>query len=134
MPDYDILIRGGRAIDPATGIDGALDVAISGDRIAAVEAGISPQRATKTVDASGKLVVPGLIDLHAHVWWGGTHLSLMPDDIGGPFGVTTVVDAGSAGASTFLSFRRFIIEQASTRVVPFLHISTIGLAGGGVGE
>ncbi len=134
MPDYDILIRGGRVIDPATGTDGALDVAVKGDRIAAVQAGIPPRQAAKVVDASGRLVTPGLIDLHAHVWWGGTDLSLMPDDIGGPFGVTTVVDTGSAGASTFLGFRRFIIEQAKTRVIPFLHISSIGLAGGGVGE
>ena len=134
MPDYDILIQGGRVIDPATGTDGAMDVAVSGGRIAAVAAGIPPQRAAKVVNAAGKLVTPGLIDLHAHVWWGGTDLGLMPDDIGGPFGVTTVVDTGSAGASTFLGFRRFVIEPAKTRVIPFLHISTIGLAGGGVGE
>lgn len=134
MPDYDILIKGGRVIDPATGTDGAMDVAVSGGRIAAVAAGIPPQRAAKVVNAAGKLVTPGLIDLHAHVWWGGTDLGLMPDDIGGPFGVTTLVDTGSAGASTFLGFRRFVIEPAKTRVIPFLHISTIGLAGGGVGE
>ncbi len=125
---YDLVISGGRVLDPSRGLDAVRDVGIREGRIAAVTSRIASESARRVVDAAGKLVVPGLIDLHAHVYWRATKLSLDPDAVCGRTGVTTVVDVGSAGAATFDGFRHFVIEPARTRVIPFLHVSSIGLA------
>ena len=92
---YDLLLRGGRVVDPASRIDARLDVAVAGGRIAAVQMDIPAAQARRVVDVSGLYVVPGLIDLHAHVF--GYEGSLAPDETALPAGTTTVVDAGGSG-------------------------------------
>jgi dihydroorotase len=124
---YDLLITGGRVIDPSQKISAVRDVAIVGDRIARVEANISPAGAKQLFDARGKLVTPGLIDIHGHVYDSAITISIDPDVIGIPKGVTTIVDGGSAGAGTFAGFRKYVIEHSKTRVYALLNISTIGL-------
>lgn len=124
---YDLIVAGGRVIDPARGVDGRYDVAFESGRVAALEATIDPARAARTVAADGALVVPGLIDLHTHVWWGGTSLSVRPEPVARRSGATTLVDAGSAGPGNFHGFREFVIEPAPVRILPFLNISFAGI-------
>ncbi|HLY23328.1 MAG TPA: amidohydrolase/deacetylase family metallohydrolase [bacterium] len=131
MPDYDLLLSGGTVLDPAAGGDEAgprrADVAIAGGRIAAVAPSLPHERARRTIDVRSGLVTPGLIDLHTHVYWGGTSLGVDPDALSAASGVTTHVDAGSSGAGNFPGFRRHLIERAQVRVLPFLNISFAGI-------
>lgn len=124
---YDLVIHGGRVIDPASGRDGPADVAFEGGRVAAVEAAIDPAAARRAIDAAGRLVVPGLIDLHTHVWWGGTSLSVQPVPVARRSGATTLVDAGSAGPGNFHGFRAHVIERTPVRILPYLNISFAGI-------
>jgi dihydroorotase len=114
-------------IDPAQELSALRDVAISGGKIARIGTGIPAAQARHVLDARGKLVTPGLIDMHAHVYDSGITISIDPDVVGIPKGVTTIVDGGSAGAGTFAGFRKYVIERAQTRVYALLNISTIGL-------
>jgi dihydroorotase len=123
---YDLLITGGTVIDPAAGLHGQADVAIVEGKIAAVGRDLLGQ-ARRTVDATGLLVTPGLIDLHAHVYPGCTPLSVDPDPLAARSGTTTMVDCGSTGAATFAGFRRFVVEPARCRLLAFVNISVIGL-------
>jgi dihydroorotase len=125
---YDLLLKGGTVVDPSTGLDGIQDVAVQGGAIARIAPGIASGEATRTIDVAGKIVTPGLIDLHAHVFEGINRTGVHPD-LGGVYaGVTTIVDAGSAGAATFGGFPRHIIPNCQTEVIPFLHICQTGLA------
>jgi len=124
---FDILIQGGRVIDPAQKISAARDVAIANGRIARVAENIPAAQARQVYDAKGKLVTPGLIDMHTHVYQYGIPLSVDSDIVGWQNGVTTVLDCGSTGASTFPGFRHYVIESAKTRIYALLNISTIGL-------
>jgi dihydroorotase len=124
---YDLLIAGGRVIDPAQGLDGRYDVAFRDGKVAEVAGGIDPALAAEIVSAEGALVVPGLIDLHTHVWWGGTSLSVRPEPVARRSGATTLVDAGSAGPGNFHGFRAFVIEPAPVRILPYLNISFAGI-------
>jgi dihydroorotase len=124
----DLLIRNGRVLDPEQGLDEVADVAMNGDRIAAVAPGLGAARAARTLDASNCLVLPGLIDMHTHAYWGGDPISLEADSYLAVTATTTWVDAGSAGAANFAGFRRFLIEPSRTRIIPFLNVSTPGLA------
>src|SRR5436309_5796448 len=125
---YDLMLRGGRVLDPSSGLDGELDVAIENGVIGRIAAGIAPAEATRTIDVSGKLVTPGLIDVHAHVFEGVNRTGVNPD-LGGVYsGVTTIVDAGSSGAATFGGFPQYVIPNCATEVIPFLHICQTGLA------
>jgi dihydroorotase len=124
---YDLIVKGGTVIDPSQRLEEKMDIAVSRRRVVAVEKNITSTMATKVVDASDKIVTPGLIDLHTHVYWGGLPLGIDPDLHCLQKGVTTVLDAGSAGCSNFLGFRKFIIEKCKTRVISLLHISSIGL-------
>jgi dihydroorotase len=124
---YDMVLRGGRVIDPANNIDAPMDVAITANRIAQVSARIPDQQARKIVDVSGTIVVPGLVDLHAHVF--GYEGSLSPDDTALPAGTTTIVDAGGSGWRTFDEFRRTVIAHSSTRVLAWLNIVGAGMVG-----
>jgi dihydroorotase len=127
-PHFDLLLRGGRVIDPLAGRDGIADVAIADGRIAAVEPKIPPEAARAVEDVAGKLVLPGLIDTHAHVYQHVTgRFGLAPDLVGVESGVTTLVDQGGPSCMTISGFRHFIAERARSRVVCF--ISTY-LAGG----
>ena len=111
-PAYDVIVTGGRVVDPANGIDAIRDIGIRKGRIAAVAPKLDPGRA-KVIDAEGLIVTPGLIDTHAHVY---EHVSgdfgLNPDLVGVRSGVTTVVDQGGPSALTFDGFRKFIVETA----------------------
>ena len=124
---FDLLIAGGRVIDPARNIDAPLDVGITGSRITAIGANLPRQGTRQVFDASAKIVTPGLIDMHGHVFDQFLPVSIDPDLIGIPKGVTTIVDAGSSGANTFPGFRKYVIERAATRVYALLNISIIGL-------
>jgi dihydroorotase len=122
----DLILRGGRVIDPARGLDGVHDVGFAGGRIAAV----APRIAAKAGDernVAGQIVLPGLIDLHAHVYWGGTSLGVDAEPVGRRSGTTTFIDAGSAGPGNFLGFRRHVIERSTLRILPFLHVSFAGI-------
>ena len=130
---YDLLLKGGRVLDPASGIDGALDVAVEGGRIASVAADIPEQEAKQVIGVRGKVVTPGLIDMHAHVAAGLgvpglTGLSVEPDVAGVLAGVTTVVDAGSTGPHTFGVLLSHAIPRARTRTLAYLHVCRTGLA------
>jgi len=124
---YDIVLRGGRVIDPANNINGTMDVGVTGNRIAAVTAHIADQQARRIVDVSGFLVVPGLVDLHAHVF--GYEGSLAPDDTALPAGTTTICDAGGSGWRTFNEFRRAVIAHSTTRVLVWMNIVGAGMVG-----
>jgi dihydroorotase len=125
---YDLVLKGGRVLDPSTGLDGKQDVAVEGGRIARIAPDIASAEATRTIDVTGTIVTPGLIDLHAHVFEGVNRTGVHPDLAGVLAGVTTVVDAGSAGAATFAAFPRHVLPNCHTEVVPFLHICQTGLA------
>ncbi|MFZ0908035.1 MAG: amidohydrolase/deacetylase family metallohydrolase [Candidatus Acidiferrales bacterium] len=127
-PGYSLLVKGGRVIDPSQGISDEQDVAISGSKVARVAKNIPETDAQQILDARGKIVTPGLIDLHVHVYDGVVPYGIPPDPNCIAKGVTTVVDAGSAGAHTFPGFRRSIINLVSTRVYALLNISVIGQA------
>jgi dihydroorotase len=133
MAQYDLVIRGGRVIDPANSLDAVLDIGIRAGRIAAIEPFIDSELADATCDATGKIVTPGLVDLHIHGYDLVSPLSVPVDHYCLGRGVTTAVDAGSAGCSTFAGFRAFAVERVKTRLLAFLNISCSGLAFGGLG-
>src|SRR5215472_15379461 len=119
---YDLLLRHGRVVDPGNGINAQMDVAVTGNRIALIQAEIPPAQARRVIELSGFYVVPGLIDLHAHVF--GYDGSLVPDETAMPAGTTTIVDAGGSGWRTFDEFRRTVIARSKTRVPALL--TTVG--------
>ena len=125
---YDLVLKGGRVLDPSSKLDGKQDVAVEAGTIARIAPDIASKDAKQTIDVSGRVVTPGLIDLHAHVYEGVNRTGVHPDLAGVLAGVTTVVDAGSAGAATFGAFPRYVIPNSHTEVVPFLHICRTGLA------
>jgi dihydroorotase len=133
---YDLLLKGGRVIDGKNKISAVLDVAIAGGKIAAVAAEIPAAKALKVVDVSGLYVVPGLLDMHVHVYAGtgqrGAYCgdnSVYPDGFTFRSGVTTVADAGSSGWRNFPDFKDRVIDRAKTRVLAFLNIVGKGMAG-----
>ncbi len=125
---HDLLLRGGTVVDPSTGLDGISDIGVQDGVIARIATDIPSAEATRTIEVAGKIVTPGLIDLHAHVFEGFNRSGVHPDLGGVHAGVTTIVDAGSAGAATFGGFPRHIIPRCHTEVIPFLHICQTGLA------
>ena len=141
-PRYDLLLKGGHVIDPANNVDAVMDVAVVKDKIAAVEKDIPASQAGKVVDATGLYVTPGLVDIHVHIGHGGapldwftpegrSHLTPygIPADIALQSGVTTMVDAGSSGADTFLLEKEEVIDRAKVRVLAFLNIVANGMQG-----
>jgi dihydroorotase len=141
-PRYDLLLKGGHVIDPANHIDDVRDVAVFQGKIAAVERDIPADQAGKVVDVSKLLVTPGLIDIHYHVGHGGAPLDWftpearahalplgIPADMALQSGVTTIVDAGTAGAETFLQEKEEVIDRARVRVLAFLNIVGNGMGG-----
>jgi dihydroorotase len=132
QPKIDLLITGGRVFDLGRQLDDVADVAVNGRLISEIGRDIDPRRAANVVDASGALVVPGLIDLHTHVAGplrkiGEDDLYLEPDIAGVLGGVTTVVDAGSVGAYNLGGFARFVVPACATRVISFIHAGTLGI-------
>src|SRR5947209_1678500 len=124
---YELLIRGGIIIESASGQQIASDIAVSSGRIAAIAPDLPVAEAAQVVDASGQYVTPGLVDLHTHCYWGATYWGIEADPVAARTGVTTWVDAGSAGAYSFPGFRRYAVEASRTHMFAFLHISSIGL-------
>jgi dihydroorotase len=134
---FDLLIRGGHVIDSKNAINSVMDVGITGGKIAEVSARIEPSRASRVADATGLYVVPGLIDIHTHVFYGtentylsNGHVAVQPDAHGPHAGVTTVVDVGGAGWRNFDQFKRNIIDRSLTRVLSFINIVGSGMKGG----
>src|SRR5262245_3592812 len=130
---YDLVVRGGEVLDPSQGLRGRRDIGIRNAMIAAVEPEIPAARGRQTLDASGQLVLPGLVDFHAHVLHGGG-LGLSGDELVPYTGTTTYVSAGDSGIGSFSAFKHSVIAQSRTRILAFLHISSIGLSGFPVGE
>lgn len=127
---YDLLIKGGRVIDPAQEIDAALDVAVTEDKIVRLGPDIPTSQARHVIHAEGKIVTPGLIDLHVHVFPYVGPYGIEADPHCVHKGVTTAVDAGTSGCFTFPAFRRYDIERASTRIRALLHVVSIGMVAG----
>ena len=123
---YDLLLRGGTVIDPSQGLHAPQDVAITGGAVAAVAEQIPANQATRVVDVSGKLVTPGLVDMHCHVFW-GVGIGVDADAGCLPRGTTTVVEGGAPGAGSFKGFRKYVAERNLTRTYATLNLSTIGM-------
>jgi len=124
---YDLLLRGGRVIDPVQNLDGAYDVAVKAGRVAAVLPAIAPSSAKEIVEVSGKLVLPGLIDTHGHVFQYVTgRFGLEADLCGVRSGVTTIVDQGGPSCMTLPAFRAHVVEAKDTRVLAFLSAYLVG--------
>jgi dihydroorotase len=119
---YDVVIRGGEVRDPSQNLRRRADVAIRGGEIAAIEPEIPASRARETLDATGAMVTPGLVDLHTHCYHSATGLSIDPDPVGARSGATTWVDAGSFGYDQMAGFRRFVVEPAKVRVFGFIYL------------
>src|SRR5258708_10449572 len=124
---FDVLLRGARVIDPASGVDGMKDVAIRNGKIAAVQADILPTSAREVVDVTGQIVLPGLIDTHAHVYQYVTgRFGVNADMVGVQSGVTTLVDQGGPSCMTLPGFRHFVAEKAKSRTYAFLSAYLVG--------
>lgn len=134
MDTYDLLLKGGTVVDPAQGMQARQDVAFVAGKVAAVAADLPSTAARQVVDCQDRLIAPGMIDLHVHVFWGVSHLGIEPDPHCIAKGVTTAVDAGSAGADTFPGFRKYVIDVSATRLFAQLNISTQGMLSPEVGE
>jgi len=124
---YDLILRGGRVIDPSQKLDAINDVAFSQGKVARIGPGLKADAGTDVRDVSGAIVTPGLIDLHTHVYWGGTSLGIDAEEFCRTSGVTTAVDTGSAGPGNFAGFRKHVIERSSVRILAYLHISFAGI-------
>jgi dihydroorotase len=122
----DLVLRGGRIIDPASGRDETADLAFGDGRVTQIGREL-PGNGTEIVDVRGRLVVPGLIDLHTHVYWGGTSLGVEAAEVARRSGTTTFIDAGSAGPGTFHGFRHHVIEPSPLRIIPYLNVSFPGI-------
>lgn len=131
---FDLVIKGGEVIDPSQSLRGKRDIGIRFGTIEMLDADIPATRAQKLIDASGKLVTPGLIDLHSHVYPYGSAIGIPADELIAQQGTTTCVSAGDAGANNFAGFRRFIAAQSRTRLYAFVHIANIGLSAFPVAE
>ena len=131
---FDLVIKNGTVVDPSQGLHAKRDIAIAGGRIVAVEEHISDNDTHDVIEADGLLVLPGLVDLHVHVWWGVAHLAIDADAHSLSRGATTIVDAGSAGANTMAGFRRYVIDRVDARTLAFLHISGMGQLDNEIGE
>ena len=125
----ELILRGGRVIDPAQNVDRVADVAFAGGKVAALGDRLEAGPETDVRDVSGRIVTPGLIDLHTHVYWGGTSLGIDAEEFCRRSGVTTAVDTGSAGPGNFAGFRKHVIERSAVRILAYLHVSHAGIWG-----
>jgi dihydroorotase len=125
---FDLVIKGGEVLDPSQGLRARRDIGIRYGVIEALEADIPAERGLKVLTVTGKLVTPGLIDLHSHVFPYGSAIGIPADELIAFQGTTTMVSAGDAGANNFAAFRRYTVAQTRTRLYAFVHIANIGLA------
>lgn len=126
---FDLILKGGRVIDTSQGIDRIADIGFSGGTVSQIADTLSPGPGTAIRDVTGKIVSPGLIDMHTHVYWGGTSLGIDAEDFCRTSGVTTAIDTGSAGPGNFAGFRRHVIEPSAVRILAYLHVSHGGIWG-----
>ena len=126
---FDLLIKGGTVLDPSQKLNAKRDIGMRFGVIEALEADIAPARANRVLDAAGRTVLPGLIDLHSHVYPYGSAIGIPADELIPYQGTTTAISAGDAGANNFAAFRRHIVAQTRTRLYAFVHIANMGLAG-----
>ncbi len=129
MAQFDLILRGGRILDPGTGRDEIADIAFAGGKVAAIGAEAAAGSGAVERRVEGCIVTPGQIDLHAHVYWGGTSLGVDADELARRSGTTTWLDVGSAGPGNFLGFRKHVIERSQTRIFAYLHVSFAGIFG-----
>jgi dihydroorotase len=129
MMSFDLVLRGGRVVDPSQKLDAVTDVAFSDGKVAAVGNALKVDAGTDVRDVSGYIVTPGLIDLHTHVYWGGTSLGIDAEEFCRTSGVTTAIDTGSAGPGNFAGFRKHVIEPSEVRILAYLHVSHAGIYG-----
>ncbi|MGY3491495.1 amidohydrolase family protein [Bradyrhizobium sp. USDA 4502] len=131
---FDLVIKNGDVIDPSQSLRGKRDIGIRWGIIEAIEDEIPAARAARTIDASGKLVMPGLVDLHCHVYPYGSAIGIPADELVQFQGTTTVVSAGDAGVNNLAALRRFIVAQSRARIYAFVHIANNGLSAFPVAE
>jgi len=131
---FDLVIKGGDVLDPSQSLRGKRDIGIRWGVIEAVENDIPAARAAKTIDASGRLVTPGLIDLHSHVYPYGSAIGIPADELAQFQCTTTMVSAGDAGVNNLAALRRYIVAQSRTRIYAFVHIANNGLSAFPVAE
>ena len=124
---FDLILKGGRIIDPSQKLDQVGDIAFSAGKVAKIAARIESAPDVHMCDVSGRIVTPGLIDLHTHVYWGGTSLGIDAEDYCRRSGVTTSIDTGSAGPGNFAGFRKHVIEPSAVRILAYLHVSFAGI-------
>jgi dihydroorotase len=124
---HDLILKGGRVIDPSQNHDGVIDVAFTNGKVSGF--GKDLKGAADIRDVSGYIVTPGLIDMHTHVYWGGTSLGIDADEFARTSGVTTSVDTGSAGPGNWPGFREHVIERSQARILAYLHVSFAGIFG-----
>ena len=127
MAQYDLILKGGHVVDPSQGINKVQDIAFENGKVAKLDDDLSSSDAKEIKDVSKSFVVPGLIDLHTHFYWGGTSLGIDADDFCRHNGVTTAVDTGSAGPGNFAGFRKHVIEKSDVRILAYLHVSHAGV-------
>jgi dihydroorotase len=131
---FDLVIKGGEVLDPSQSLRGKRDIGIRWGMVEAIEADIPAARATRTIDASGKLVTPGLVDLHCHVYPYGSAIGIPADELVQFQGTTTVVSAGDAGVNNLAALRRYIVAQSRALIYAFVHIANNGLSAFPVAE
>jgi dihydroorotase len=124
---FDLILKGGRIIDPSQSLDRAADIAFAAGKVAKIGPDLAGDAGTDVRDVSGHLVAPGLIDLHTHVYWGGTSLGIDAEAFCRKSGVTTCIDTGSAGPGNFAGFRRHVIDASAVRILAYLHVSFAGI-------
>ena len=124
---FDLLLTGGTVLNPATKLNQKLDVAVTGDRVAAIQADLPRSGAKRVIDVAGCYVTPGLIDFHVHSYWGVNPYGCKLDSLCLATGVTTTMDAGSAGPVNFLGFRKLVYDQSKTRMLGFIALAQHGV-------
>lgn len=133
MAPARLILKGGHVIDPSQGINAVMDVGFADGRVDAIGPDLAAHSAgdasVEIRDVSGLIVAPGLIDLHTHVYWGGTSLGIDAEEFCRTSGVTTAIDTGSAGPGNFAGFRKHVIERSEVRILAYLHISFAGIYG-----
>ncbi len=124
---FDLILKGGRIIDPSQSLDRTADIAFAAGKVAKIGPDLAGDAGTDVRDVSGHLVAPGLIDLHTHVYWGGTSLGIDAEAFCRKSGVTTCIDTGSAGPGNFAGFRKHVIDASAVRILAYLHVSFAGI-------
>ena len=131
---FDLLIKNATILDPSRDIYEKKDIGVGSGKIRSIENSIPDKNAIDIIEAKDKIVIPGLVDLHVHVWWGVAHLAVEADPFCLDRGVTTAIDAGSSGSNTIAGFQRYVMSKTKTRILAFLHISGMGQLDNEIGE